>query len=264
MKGLAGKRILVTGASYGIGRAVAIRYAQENADVAINHRNSQEEAQKTKQFCHEECQNNQLKFPIIKSDVAKEEDVKKMVTETIQQLGGLDILINNAGIQIPASSHKMSSQDFHRVLNVNLTGAFFCSKYAIEHFLEHKGGTIINMSSVHQIIPKPGYLSYSISKGGMQNLTRTLALEYANQNIRVNGVGPGATVTPINNEWINDPTKKAIVEKHIPMKRVADPSEVASLCAYLTSDEASYITGQTIFIDGGLTLFGDFQENWAS
>ena len=93
---------------------------------------------------------------------------------------------------------------------------------------------------------------------------RTLALEYANQNIRVNGVGPGATVTPINNEWINDPTKKAIVEKHIPMKRVADPSEVASLCAYLTSDEATYITGQTIFIDGGLTLFGDFQENWAS
>ena len=211
-----------------------------------------------------ECKNKQLKFPIIKSDVAKEEDVKKMVAETIQQLGGLDILINNAGIQIPASSHKMSSQDFHRVLNVNLTGAFFCSKYAIEHFLKHNGGTIINMSSVHQIIPKPGYLSYSISKGGMQNLTRTLALEYANQNIRVNGVGPGATVTPINNEWINDPTKKAIVEKHIPMKRVADPAEVASLCAYLTSDEATYITGQTIFIDGGLTLFGDFQENWAS
>ena len=123
---------------------------------------------------------------------------------------------------------------------------------------------IINISSVHEIIPKPGFIGYSVSKGGMQNLTTTLALEYAPHGIRVNGVAPGATITPINRAWIDDPKARADVESHIPMGRSGTPEEMAGLTAYLCSDEASYITGQTIFIDGGLTLYPEFGTNWSS
>ena len=111
------------------------------------------------------------------------------------------------------------------------------------------------MSSVHQVIPKPRFLGYSVSKGGMQNLTRSLALEYAARGIRVNGIGPGATVTPINRSWIDDPVKRRMVEKHIPMRRAGGSEEMAAAVAFLCSDNAAYITGQTLFIDGGLTLY---------
>jgi glucose 1-dehydrogenase len=117
---------------------------------------------------------------------------------------------------------------------------------------------------VHQIIPKPRYIGYSMSKGGMQNLTRTLALEYAGDGIRVNGIGPGATITPINKAWTEEPEKKAEVEAHIPMRRVGTPEEMAAVVAFLSSDEAAYITGQTLFVDGGLTLFADFRTAWSS
>ena len=141
-----------------------------------------------------------------------------MVGQAVSELGGLDVLINNAGIQISRHSDELSSADFDKVLAVNLRGAFLCAREAIRHFLaEGKPGVIINVSSVHQLIPKPDYLGYSVSKGGMQNLTRTLALEYAGRGIRVNGIGPGATVTPINRAWIDDPVKREQVESHIPM-----------------------------------------------
>ena len=123
---------------------------------------------------------------------------------------------------------------------------------------------ILNNSSVHEIIPKPKYLSYSISKGGMENLTKTLALEYAGQGIRVNAVGPGAVVTPINKAWIDDPKARGEVERHIPISRAAEASEIAAVFAFLASDEASYITGQTIFACGGLTLYPEFRVAWSS
>jgi glucose 1-dehydrogenase len=123
---------------------------------------------------------------------------------------------------------------------------------------------ILNISSVHQEIPKPRFLGYSVSKGGMQNLTRTLALEYAGRGIRVNGIGPGATVTPINRAWIDDPEKRAMVESHIPMGRAGTSEEMAAVAAFLASDEAAYITGQTLFVDGGLTLYPDFRTAWSS
>ncbi|HEU4911375.1 MAG TPA: SDR family oxidoreductase, partial [Actinomycetes bacterium] len=126
------------------------------------------------------------------------------------------------------------------------------------------GGSIVNVSSVHQVIPKPRFLGYSVSKGGMQNLTRTLALEYAGDGVRVNGIGPGATVTPINRAWIDDPAKREAVEKHIPMRRAGDSEEMAAAVAFLCSDEALYITGQTLFIDGGLTLYPSFETSWSS
>jgi len=123
---------------------------------------------------------------------------------------------------------------------------------------------IINVSSVHQVIPKPRFLSYSVSKGGMQNLTRTLALEYAGRGIRVNGIGPGATVTPINRAWVDDPEKAGEVLRHIPMARAGTAEEMAAVTAFLASEDAAYITGQTLFVDGGLTLYPDFRVGWSS
>jgi glucose 1-dehydrogenase len=187
------------------------------------------------------------------------------VEQTVDQLGGLDILVNNAGIQISRPSHELSAADFDKVIAVNLRGAFLAAREAIRSFLAtDTPGVIVNISSVHQLIPKPGYLGYSASKGGMQNLTRTLALEYAAHGIRVNAVGPGATVTPINRAWIDDPMKREQVTSHIPNPRPGTSNEMAGVVCFLASDDAAYITGQTIYVDGGLTLFADFREPWSS
>jgi glucose 1-dehydrogenase len=148
---------------------------------------------------------------------------------------------------------------------VNLRGAYLYAREAIRHWLEQqRSGVIINVSSVHEIIPRPKYVSYAISKAGMGSLTKTLALEYANHGIRVNAIAPGATVTPINESWVNDLEKTAIVESYIPMGRAGTPDEMAAAVAFLSSDEAAYITGQTLFIDGGLTLYADFREAWSA
>jgi glucose 1-dehydrogenase len=188
-----------------------------------------------------------------------------MVQQTAEQLGSIDVLVNNAGIQISRPSSELSAADFDKVLAVNLRGAFLCAREAIKQFLEQgDGGVVINVSSVHQLIPKPDYLGYSVSKGGMQNLTRTLALEFAGRNVRVNGIGPGATVTPINRAWVDDPVKAEQVTSHIPLNRAGTADEMGGVACFLASDDAAYITGQTIFVDGGLTLFADFREPWSS
>jgi glucose 1-dehydrogenase len=155
-------------------------------------------------------------------------------------------------------------KDFDRVIDVNLRGTFLCAREAIRHFLTRGGGVIVNDSSVHEIIPKPKYLGYSISKGGMENLTKSLALEYAGSGIRVNAVGPGAIVTPMNKAWIDNPKARAEVESHIPMGRAGTSEEIAAVFAFLASDEASYITGQTLFACGGLTLYPEFRVAWSS
>ncbi|HRV95875.1 MAG TPA: glucose 1-dehydrogenase [Anaerolineae bacterium] len=268
MQGLKGKNVLVTGGTSGIGQAIAVRFAQEGANVAINYRNMASEATDTQSqvhICAKKMQQYGVKDVLVQGDVSKEDDVVNMVQEVIEQLGGLDILINNAGIQIPADSHEIDMDRFDRVLNVNLRGAFMCAREAIKHFLaKEKPGVIINVSSVHQLIPKPRFLSYSISKGGMQNLTRTLALEYAGRNIRVNGIGPGATITPINRAWVDDPVKAEMVLKHIPMGRAGEADEMGAVATFLASNDAAYITGQTLFVDGGLTLYPDFRTAWSS
>jgi len=202
---------------------------------------------------------------LVRADVAKEAEVRQMVQEVVDKLGGLDILVNNAGIQIAADSDELSVENFDRVLAANLRESFLAAQAAIRHFLDAgKPGVIINISSVHEIIPKPRFLSYSVSKGGMMNLTRTLALEYAGRKIRVNGIGPGATITPINRAWVDDPVKAHEVLKHIPMNRAGTSEEMAAVTAFLCSDEAAYITGQTLFVDGGLTLYPDFRTAWSS
>jgi glucose 1-dehydrogenase len=268
LRGIEGKNVLVTGGSSGIGQAIAVRFAEYGANVAINYLRQPEEAAETEQQVHAcvgKVQRHGVKDVLVQGDVSSEEDVVRMVAEAVEGLGGIDVVVNNAGIQISRPTEELSSEDFDRVLAVNLRGAFLCAREAIRHFLaEDKPGSIVNVSSVHQLIPKPSYLGYSASKGGMQNLTRTLALEYAGRGIRVNGVGPGATVTPINRAWIEDPEKRRQVEDHIPMQRAGDADEMAGVTAFLASDDAAYITGQTIFVDGGLTLYPSFLTPWSS
>jgi glucose 1-dehydrogenase len=268
LRGLEGKNVLVTGGSSGIGQAIAVRFAEYGANVAINYLRQPEEAAGTEeqvQACVASVQREGVRDVLVQADVSNEDDVVRMVGETVERLGGIDVLVNNAGIQISRPSEELSSKDFDTVLAVNLRGSFMAAREAIKHFLaERKPGSIVNISSVHQLIPKPDYLGYSVSKGGMQNLTRTLALEYAGRGIRVNGVGPGATITPINRAWVDDPAKKAQVEEHIPMRRAGTADEMAGVTAFLASDDAAYITGQTIFVDGGLTLFPSFLTPWSS
>jgi glucose 1-dehydrogenase len=268
MPGLKGKNVLVTGGSSGIGQAIAVRFAEHGANVAINYLRRPEEASDTEEQVHAcvtKVQQEGVRDVLVQGDVSQEDDVVRMVGRAVEELGGLDVLVNNAGIQISRPSEELSSADFDTVLAVNLRGSFLCAREAIRHFLaEEKGGSIVNISSVHQLIPKPNYLGYSTSKGGMQNLTRTLALEYASRGIRVNGVGPGATVTPINRAWIEDPEKRAQVEEHIPMQRAGEADEMAGVTAFLASDDAAYITGQMIFVDGGLTLYPSFLTPWSS
>jgi glucose 1-dehydrogenase len=268
MRGLKGKNVLVTGGSSGIGQAIAVRFAEYGANVAINYLTTQDEARGTEeqvQACAHRVRQEGVRDVLVQGDVSNEDDVVRMVAQARDELGGLDVLINNAGIQISRPSHELSSREFDRVLAVNLRGSFLCAREAIKAFLdEDQGGVIINVSSVHQIIPKPDYLGYSVSKGGMMNLTRTLALEYAARGVRVNGIGPGATITPINSAWIDDPVKKAQVESHIPQGRAGTADEMGGVACFLASDDAAYITGQTIFVDGGLTLYPSFREPWSS
>jgi glucose 1-dehydrogenase len=268
MPRLSGKNVLITGASSGIGEGIAIRFAQEGANIAINYNSGAERAEAVRKKAAEAgkgVRGAAGKDILVKADVSKEDQVKTMFKEVLEAFGTLDILINNSGIQKAATSDELEMADFDRVLGVNLRGAFMCSREAIRHWLSRGAkGAIVNNSSVHEIIPKPKYLPYSISKGGMENMTKTLALEYADRNIRVNAVGPGAIVTPINNAWINDPKARAEVCSHIPMGRPGEADEIAGVFAFLASDEASYITGQTLFACGGLTLYPEFKTAWSS
>ncbi|MDX2154191.1 MAG: glucose 1-dehydrogenase [Bryobacteraceae bacterium] len=268
MPKLVGKNVLITGASSGIGQAIAVRFAQEGANVAINYLKDPGEAEATEVMVAEACmavRKSGCKDLVVQADVSKEDQVKTMFAKVIDAFGSIDILVNNAGIQKVTPSDQIEMADFDRVMNVNIRGAFLCAREALRHFLDRGiKGVILNNSSVHEIIPKPKYLPYSISKGAMENMTKTLALEYAGRGIRVNAVGPGAVVTPINKAWIDDPKARGEVESHIPMGRAASADEIASVFAFLASDEASYITGQTVFACGGLTLYPEFRIAWSS
>ncbi|MGB3765605.1 MAG: glucose 1-dehydrogenase [Phormidesmis sp.] len=266
MRGLKGKNVLVTGANSGIGKAIAIHFAAAGAQVAVHYRSSSEEADEVIREIGKVCEQagipaGDLKNMTVQADVAKEEDINSMFEQVIATLGGLDILINNAGMQIQGPSHEIPVSDFDKMIDVNMRGAYLCARKAIAHFLDHGGGVIVNDSSVHELIPRPQYVGYTMSKAGMQAMTRTLALEYARDNIRINSFAPGATLTPIN-PWKDDPKKKAEIESHIPMGRSGTPEEMAVVAAFLASDDAAYITGQTLFVDGGLTLYPSFRTPW--
>ena len=267
MRGLSGKNVLVTGGSSGIGRAIAVRFAAEGCHVAVNYYSGEEDADATLSQMRQASATAGIKAGTLKdmkvqADVSKENNVAAMFEQVISTLGGLDILINNAGMQIQAPSHEIPIEKFDKMIDINMKGAFMCAQKAIAHFLEtKKPGIIVNDSSVHELIPRPRYVGYTMSKAGMQAMTRTLALEYARDNVRINSFAPGATLTPIN-PWKDDPTKKADIESHIPMGRSGLPEEMAAVAAFLASDDAAYITGQTLFVDGGLTLYPSFRTPW--
>lgn len=274
MQRLKDRYALVTGASRGIGLAVAERFAREGASVALNHVGHDDDVAAAALAAVEKASRDagfaRARHLLIAADVSDPQAVDAMMAQAIAALGRLDILVNNAGIQAQMPSDAFDNAALQKIVAVDLLGAAYCAKAAIHHFLERqekgdaRGGTVINTSSVHQLIPKPGFLAYSISKGGMGNLTRTLALEFSDRKVRVNAVAPGAIITDINDSWIHDKAKQAEVEAHIPMGYAAMPDDVAPLFAFLASDEASYITGQTVYVDGGLTLYGDFRRNWSS
>ncbi|MEL6855858.1 MAG: glucose 1-dehydrogenase [Cyanobacteria bacterium J06607_13] len=266
MRGLKGKNVLITGASSGIGKAISIRFAAEGAHVAVNYYRGETEAEETVKEMRTASADagiaaGSLKDMTVQADVSKEDNVAAMFEQVIATLGGIDILINNAGMQIQGASHEIPLDKFDKMIDINMRGAFLCCRQAITHFLQNGGGVIVNDSSVHELIPRPQYVGYTMSKSGMQGMTRTLALEYARDNIRINSFAPGATLTPIN-PWKDDPQRKADIESHIPMGRAAMPEEMAAVAAFLASDDAAYITGQTLFIDGGLSLFPSFRTPW--
>jgi glucose 1-dehydrogenase len=253
---LKGKVVVITGASTGLGRAMAVRFGQEQAKVVINYFSNKEEALEVQK----EVEQAGGQAIIVQGDVTKEKDVINLVQTAIQHFGTLDVMINNAGIENPVPSHELTLENWKKVIDTNLTGAFLGSREAIKYFVENNiKGNVINMSSVHEMIPWPLFVHYAASKGGIKLMTETLALEYAPKGIRVNNIGPGAMDTPINAEKFSDPEIRKDVESMIPMGYIGKPQEVAAAAAWLASSESSYVTGITLFVDGGMTKYPEFQ-----
>jgi glucose 1-dehydrogenase len=253
---LKNKIVVITGGSTGLGKAMAVRFGEEQAKVVINYHSDETDALAVQS----QIEKIGGKAIIVKADVTKEEDVINLVHTAINEFGGLDIMINNAGIENPVPSHELSLQDWNKVLDTNLTGAFLGSREALKYFVENNiKGNVINMSSVHEVIPWPLFVHYAASKGGIKLMTETLALEYAPRGIRVNNIAPGAIDTPINAEKFDDPEQKEDVESLIPMGYIGRPEQVAAAAVWLASSESSYVTGTTLFVDGGMTKYPAFQ-----
>lgn len=260
-KRFAGKKVFVSGGSQGIGEAISLAFAQEGARVAVNGRKKE----KLDEFLPSLPPVPEGAHLACPADVSDEKAVCSAVAQAFREFGGLDILVCNAGILMESPSEDIPLEDFMKVMNVNVTGVMLCVREVLRHWVKDgtKGSIVIN-SSVHQLIPKPAFLGYSASKGAVGNMVRTWALEYASRGIRVNGVAPGAILTPMNDGWANDPDKYKAVSSHIPMGRPGESDEIAEPVLFLASDQASYITGQTLYIDGGLTLYADFTKNWST
>lgn len=252
---LEGKSIAITGGDQGIGRAIAERLAQDGADVALCYRSNQSGADEVVDAIKKQGRN----AIAIQCDVGKISDGQNFITESVKQLGKLDILINNAGLERRADFWDVTEADFDAVLNVNLKGLFFLTQAFVRHRMQSRsGGKIINISSVHEELPFPHFASYCASKGGVKMLTRNLSIELAPLGITINSIAPGAIETPINKNLLNDPAKLDALLKNIPLKRLGRPSDVASIASFLSCDESSYVTGTTFFVDGG--LLWNYQE----
>ncbi len=243
------KVAIVTGSDSGIGRAIAIQFASEGATVIVNYAHAQDKAQEVQQT----IEKNGGKAMIIQADVSRYQQVANLVQQTVEHFQRLDIMVNNAGMEIHSPFLDETEQNFDRVIGVDLKGAFFGAQLAAREMVKRQtAGRIINISSVHEDLPMPENVPYCCAKGGLRMLTRTICLELAPHNITVNNIGPGAVHTPIDRDVEADPEKLAALLKEIPLHRMAQPDEVAKLALYLASDAAAYITGATYFIDGGL------------
>lgn len=254
---LENKVAVITGASKGIGTAIAERFGKEKMNVVVNYHSDEAGAQETVTIIKENGGNGIA----VQADVETEEGNQLLLNQAIDKFGDLDLWVNNAGMENSHETHELSLEDWNKVINVNLTGVFLGAKTALAYFVEkNKKGNIINMSSVHQQIPWPTFAHYAASKGGVKLFTETIAMEYAEKNIRVNNIGPGAINTPINAKKFADPEQLAATTAMVPMKKIGEPEEVAAAAAWLASAESSYVTGITLFVDGGMTLYPAFQD----
>ncbi|EDP67915.1 glucose-1-dehydrogenase [Carnobacterium sp. AT7] len=254
---LKGKVAVVTGGSKGIGNAIARRLSEEKMKVVINYHSDKEGAEETVA----ELKKIGGEAVAVQADVSSEEGIQTLLDAAISNFGELDLWINNAGMENQVPTHELTLEDWNKVIDVNLTGVFLGSKAALNHFLEHdKKGNIINLSSVHERIPWPTFAHYSASKAGVKGFNETIALEYAHKGIRVNSIAPGAINTPINAEKFEDEKQKAATLKMIPLDYIGKPEEVAAAAAWLASDESSYVTGITLFVDGGMSLYPSFEK----
>lgn len=246
---LAGKVAIVTGSSSGIGQAIAVRFAQDGANVVVDYRSHPDGANETKAAVEKAGQ----KAVVVQADVSKLADTANLVEQAYAQLGGCHILVNNAGVEKGSDFWDVTEKDYDEVLDVNLKGAFFLTQAFVKRLHDLKQpGRVINISSVHEDMVFPHFDTYAATKGAMRMLMRNLAVELGPLGIRVNNIAPGAIDTPINAKMMANKAELDPLLANIPLGRMGKPEEVAALAAFLASDEAGYITGSTYVIDGGL------------
>lgn len=257
------KVAVVTGSSKGIGKAIALAFANSNEyyGIVVNSRKPNEAQYISEQI---KSSNSNCDSISITADISKEEDCIRLIEETIQHYKRIDVLVNNAGIQKDIPLTETTLSDWYQIISVDLTGPFVCSREAVRYMQKQqdpKGGCIINISSVHQVIPKPHYVPYATSKAGIEMMTKTMALELAKYGIRANVVAPGAVETDMNIELQTNKVELENVLKRIPVGRIGKPEEIANVVEFLASDKARYVTGTTVLVDGGMTLYPSFAYN---
>jgi glucose 1-dehydrogenase len=262
-KVLKGQKALVTGANSGIGKGIAIALAHAGADVVVNYHSGDD----TAEWVVEEAARCSSRVFAHRADVSQERDVRAMFERMFDEFGTIDILVNNAGLQQDASLEDMTLDQWNRVISVNLTGHFLCAREAVREFkrrgvrqeISCAAGKIICISSVHEVIPWAGHVNYAASKGGVMLLMKSIAQEVAPYRIRVNSICPGAIRTPINREAWSTPQAYNELLKLIPYKRIGEVDDIGRVATWLASDQADYVHGTSIFVDGGMTLYPGFE-----
>ncbi len=250
---LDGRIAVVTGASAGIGQAVAIGLAEAGADVVVNFRT--DSSRKGAEVTRDRIDATGRRALLVEANMTDPAAIASLFEQTVAAFGGIDILVNNAGVGGKGQGVEQPADEWDHVLAVNLTAPFLCTQHAVRKMREQgRGGRIVNITSVHEEAPGHGSPAYTVSKGGLRNLTRVLALELAPENIRVLAVAPGMILTKMNAEASNDDHVLRDAEAQIPARRAGQPEDIANTVVFMVSDQASYVTGSTVFVDGGWML----------
>jgi len=259
---LHGQKAIVTGASSGIGRAIALGLGAAGADVVVNYRDGEDAAMEVVR----QIAQSGSRALAQRADVSREVEIKELFQRAIEHFGTVDILVNNAGLQRDAPFEEMTLEQWNTVIGVNLTGQFLCAREAVREFkrrgvvesVSRSAGKIICISSVHEVIPWAGHVNYAASKGGVMLMMKSLAQEMAPHRIRVNSISPGAIRTPINTFAWSTPEAYASLMRLVPYKRIGEPEDVGKAAVFLASDDSDYITGTSMYVDGGMTLYPEF------